>query len=278
MRCLASIQAQDPSPLQVVIVDQSTSKYEIADQPSILHVYEPSLKGLTAARNRACALADGDILLFVDDDVELQPGCLKAISEAAITYPYAIGFQCAIAGVDRRLNVNSFIGAIFQRGFFNGSHLPGDNPRKLRRLFGCAMAFRKELFAHETFDENLIGYGYGEDWEFSYRARKYGAFVLVENASVIHHTSPTNRLEREQHRKVRWDSFLYFYSKLGAADYFPNRLWRLWWMLGESIDWFALGMGFPIFGIRTGRAPLVSLIDKPLAPSDSNRLARDRSA
>jgi len=262
LRCLTSIAAQRPQPLEIIVLDQSAIPYSLPQSPQLRYLHDESLTGLTAARNRGWSLATGELVVFFDDDVEVLPGCLEALAESYRAHPEAVGFQCAIEGLVSRLSLGKMYGRVFHRGFFDSDGLLVDHPMNLKRLFGCAMAFRSSALQGERFDENLVGYAYGEDWEFSLRARRRGRLVLVKDARVIHHTSPVNRFKTEEQLKARWEAFNYFYEKLEGGRYWPNRFWHFWWELGESIHWLRFGMGFPVLGIWSSRVPNGTLIQK----------------
>jgi GT2 family glycosyltransferase len=164
-----------------------------------------------------------------------------------------------IANEERELRWWTVYTRIFSRGFFN------DAPYKqrrgmhvLRRLTGCAYAIRRSVLLGEPFDENLVGYCYGEDWELSCRLLRHGTLRLVPDACVIHHVSPRNRYSEAQMQSDRWDNFLYFYDKLGASRFPMNRFWKIWWTLGESVLWLKAGMGLP-FWRRSADVPRHSL-------------------
>jgi glycosyltransferase involved in cell wall biosynthesis len=64
---------------EVILVDQSASRWEVPDEYSSLDIlYEHSdLKGTSRARNLGAWLARGDVLAFTDDDCQPEPDWLK---------------------------------------------------------------------------------------------------------------------------------------------------------------------------------------------------------
>jgi GT2 family glycosyltransferase len=194
--------------------------------------------------------------LILDDDVELLPGCLQTLVDVLVSHPKAAAVSCNAVNDEAKglywWNVHTMV---FARGFFNGSPYRGGRPIELRVLLGCGMALKRSLLLDEPFDENLIGYSYGEDWELSHRLRRHGKLLLAKEARLIHHVSPRNRYGIRQLQRDRWDNFLYFYDKLGASRFFLNRFWRLWWAVGESILWLKEGMGLPVLGLQTRNTP-----------------------
>jgi O-antigen biosynthesis protein len=257
LRCLESIGRQEALPQEILIVDQSDVAYALPGMKGLVHAYDPALSGISAARNLGARKSACDIILYLDDDVELLPGCLRTLLDAFETFPDAVGMCCGVvASGESRLQWWQVHTWLFCRGFFNASQLVGKGGLiELRRIYGCAAALRRSLLLKEPFDENLIGYSYGEDWELACRLRAYGTLRLVPESRVIHHVSPTNRYGMRQLQRDRWDNFLYFYEKLNASRFFMNRFWKAWWMLGESILWLKEGMGLPFLGLQSDNAP-----------------------
>ncbi|MBC5805450.1 MAG: hypothetical protein DLM53_03285 [Candidatus Eremiobacter antarcticus] len=262
-RCLESIRRQTVRPQQIIIIDQSKTRYELPPLEGLVHVYNPEITGSAAARNVAWSLSSSDIVFFLDDDVELLDGCIAQLLRGFDLHPDAICLQCAITRSSEEFSLSRLMTHVFQRGFFNSAEIHRRGFTELRRAAGGATGFRQSLFEAEKFDERLIGYSYGEDWEFSYRAARYGRLLLLPDAPLVHHTSPVNRHRMEQLLRDRWDNFLYFYEKLQAGRRRVNAIWRVWWMFGESLKWARLGLGFPLLGIRTKKTPLRSLSLRP---------------
>jgi GT2 family glycosyltransferase len=258
LRCLTSIAQQSVQPKEVLVMDQSSPAYELPPMGVLKHICKPELSGTAAAKNRCAQEACGENILILDDDVELLPGCLQSLIEALHNYPEAAAVSCN-PGIEsmKKLYWWNLHTMVFARGFFNGSPL-GGNPPELRVLAGCAMALKRGLLLEEPFDENLVGYSYGEDWELSHRLLRHGKLLLATQAGVIHHVSPLNRYGIRQLQRDRWDNFLYFYEKLEASRYLLNRFWRLWWEVGESALWLKEGMGLPILGLQTRNSPIQS--------------------
>ena len=80
-------------------------------------------------------------------------------------------------------------------GFFVEGVSSSESVRRLEYFEGWFMSYRREVFEHERFDENLAGYAFKEDIDFSYRVVKRG-YVLVQTprARIVHHKSPSDRL------------------------------------------------------------------------------------
>ncbi len=258
-RLLVSMRAQSTQADQVIVIDQSARPYDIPVDSTLLHHYDPTIRGLTNARNVAIEMLHTDLVLFLDDDAELKNDVVAGLRSAFAARPEAIGFQCIVEQPAGRVRVEKRgIGNdlwrrwedVFYRGFFDNRLGALNAEREIARVHGCAMSFRTKLFERERFDANLVEYSFGEDFEFSKRAARYGKLYLADSAHVVHHESPTNRLKQRRLIAQRWRNMLYFYDKLPEERTPLDRLWRLWWMLGETIVWLKKGYGLP-----TRRAP-----------------------
>lgn len=82
---------------ELIVVDNGSSDStpavvaSFADRLPIHHVFEP-VAGLSNARNRGVAEAQGALICWTDDDVELDPEWLAAYHDAARAYPDAAFF------------------------------------------------------------------------------------------------------------------------------------------------------------------------------------------
>ncbi len=246
--CLSNVLSQPTPPHEVIVVDQSAERYDLTPFPSVRHIYDPSLSGLTAARNAGIRAATGDVVMFIDDDCIFLNDAIKGVDGALRRHPDAIAVQAVI------VNLTGADGAgggrlserLFERGFFD-SHTVAEHPgdARVRRLSGGSMAVRRSVFDHELFDEALTGYGYGEDWEFSKRAARHGPFYLAPEAQLRHDAVSENRFSSRDQFQTRWDNFRYIYAKLRADASVADAFWYRWWMFGEALQWLRFGFGLP---------------------------------
>ncbi|MEA2060760.1 MAG: glycosyltransferase family A protein, partial [Thermodesulfobacteriota bacterium] len=97
-RCLVSILNQTVPPLEVMVIDDGN----LADPPLmdavlrrgieyLYHKKEASERGLTKSRNWGVKKAKGDIILFLDDDVELLPDYIEILLKVYKNYPEVAG-------------------------------------------------------------------------------------------------------------------------------------------------------------------------------------------
>ena len=96
---------------QLVIVDQSPDTLshdgvvevlqEAKESPTLQYVRDTTISGGAVARNRAMGLADGDIWLFLDDDVDLEADFVEQIIQTYNEHPEAIGVSGVVTNYTR---------------------------------------------------------------------------------------------------------------------------------------------------------------------------------
>ena len=241
-RMLRSVQAQATRPLEIIVVDQSASPYELEPFPELLHVHDPRIGGASAARNHGIAIAAGEVVLFLDDDVVLESDCVGELAQAFAARPDLVGAQCAIHNPwdDAPPSLYDVSTRIFEHGFFDSRPKKRRGEAIPRLIDGLASAYRYDLLRYENFDETLPGYSLAEDWDLTKRAARYGALTIVPEARVRHEHSPKNRHDALAYMQLRRTNILYLYEKLQAARDPRNRFWKQWWILGETLRGFRL--------------------------------------
>ncbi len=171
----------------LVIDDESPSPERRAQVERLGARYEPHVRpsGLNVARNTGVERSHGDLVVFVDDDVEAEAGWLGALLDAACKHP----------------DVDVFAGAIKPR--LEGSGAPrgcgregppitaldfGPNDTDIEYAWGANMAIRRSALRRVgPFDVLLQDGGDEQEWQERLRASEPGANVLyVAGAVVVH--------------------------------------------------------------------------------------------
>ena len=194
---LESVLACEPPPDEVIVVDAdpAASAAAAAESVGALVRVLPSPAGMTLQRNRGLDEASGDVVVFLDDDVEVDPGLFRGLAE---TYGDAsiVGVTGTIVEPD--LGRAGGAGSVFRRlvlGDREGTFTRAGYPRYLSRydrevdlefMQGCFMSARRELAAAVRFDESLRGYALAEDEDFAYRLSRHGRIRFVPRLRVVH--------------------------------------------------------------------------------------------
>jgi succinoglycan biosynthesis protein ExoA len=205
--CLASLARQTRLPEEVLIVDASATPAEAQAETFRRAVGERcstrllrAEPGLTRQRNRGIDATSGSIVLFLDDDVVLEPEYV-----AEILAVYERDTEHTVGGVGGAIVPDPTPEqSCFHRGFARLFLLPSYGTGQVKRsghpeflfnpseetrvgfLSGCNMSYRREAIGGERFDERLSGYALGEDLEFSYRLSRHRRLKLTPRARLDH--------------------------------------------------------------------------------------------
>lgn len=248
-RLLATFPMQDARPTLIVVDasdEGSTRQVVRAFERSGLWndiLYLESLPGLTAQRMHGVRNipAGCDIVHFIDDDVELEPGYFSALERCFEEMPHIVGAGGVVTNVARPgpylWNRIFFLDSVRQgavlRSGVNVRALKVDSVKHVEWLSGCSMSFRAVLFQHVRFDTTMEGYGLGEDVDFSFRARRYGALVVCPAARLQHRelgASALDAREKAASELVRRHRFVRRYRAEGMS------LGAYWWsVLGDLV-------------------------------------------
>ena len=200
--------AQDcPSLARIVVIDQSDGNALEGQLPAdsrLVYRHVPP-QGLPAARNTALNDAHSDVVLFVDDDVRLLPGCLQAHVSA-----YSDPKVGAVVG---RLVERHAVGNVRHTANYVGWHgrvitqLAGLHPTRVSVTKGANMSFRRvALLDAGGFDARFGGTALLEDAEASDRVRAGGWTVqFVPAAEVVHLSDPVGGVRQDsEDRTLYW--------------------------------------------------------------------------
>lgn len=185
---LAQLRRQTLPPTEILVVDQTAAEHrdprlyeEFVDLP--LRVFYLDQPGQCSSRNLALRESDGDFILLLDDDIEIEDNLIAA----------------HVATLDRwRADVAS--GVANEVG-------AGPMPEHFRRVrssdvfpAGISMVRREALRASGLFD---LAYERGQraDGDLGMRLNQSGAMmVLNPSVSVLHHRAPSGGLRKHKAR------------------------------------------------------------------------------
>jgi len=261
-RALASIVANTKQPDEVIIVEQgdvdATLRVSGAFVQLNICVLFQEERSLTKARNRGVAESAGDLLLFLDDDVEVGPRYIENVRKYFLAHPDVLGITGKDTGhVSTRAGVVRFVrrsvGVLFCRSAFFGvsrilrsGHNVLQNYRDREEVVewlpGCASSWRADVFKEGLrFDERLIGWCFGEDVMFSYAVhKKYpGSLRYVPQVRFTHNASLASRTPNEQ--KIRMETlyrFLFWKEHVYDGS-FLNTCCYVWSQVGAVVVTFA---------------------------------------
>lgn len=188
--CLTQVADMDA---EILVVDQSDPDHRIRQAAQVAALDAAPVRylssgtiGLPAARNEGLAAARGEIVLFLDDDVRLLPGCIRG-HLAAYDDPWVGGVvgrihECRVEpNRPRTINRLSMGGRVLTR-------LDGMEPCEVRTLKGANMSYRRvALLGAGPADERYTGTAFLEDADWSTRVRALGwTLRYAPDAALIH--------------------------------------------------------------------------------------------
>lgn len=212
LRALPSVLEQSQDLQQVLIIDQ-TEKYPpalerrlmtMASHPSVTW-YRGGPPSLPAARNFALAVASGDAVLFVDDDVELLPGCVRAHLDALRDDTFVAWSGRVLGGDTTSSRPPQLRLGGWMRGGFD-SILSGPT----NTLQGCHMLIRREAaIAVGGFHTGLVGNAFREEADLAMRLMRSGGLIAYQPEPVVqHHHDATGGCR--SHIAITEDPLLYY--------------------------------------------------------------------
>jgi GT2 family glycosyltransferase len=250
---------QTKPPEQIVIVDNSNSEKNFIKGRQYINTFlskikktnkkskikvnylnDQSGKGLPHARNFGKKIVDTDIILFLDDDVNLDPEYTKNLLSFYARHPKA-GGACGNLVQPQQNRLSSRLRMIFGAIFLFdslapfqvlpsgwGSHPYGANKTKrVTWLSGCNMSYRKEVLREFDSDEDIPTQGGGEDRDLSYRASKQYPIYVVTECKGMHEMIKISRPNLGESNKRAIYGNAYFYKKNISKNIFTHI--AFWW-------------------------------------------------
>ncbi len=220
-RLLDSIYKSTVLPSTIIIVDQSTTSYDLTgfnNSISVVHHYDPSISGASVARNVGIEYSKADCVYILDDDLVLDENFFEVINKYFKEFPDAMGI-CGRQKNSRssRLKVLAFsffhIGEFKdERKKYNSGYIKkGIYP--VHMLSGGIVGYRRKVFEEYLFDDLYINGSLGEDADFSYRVAKKYPIMFAADALALHNHSQIGRYDVTEDYACKIASYALFFRK-----------------------------------------------------------------
>lgn len=192
--CLERITRQEGVDFEVIVVDDGSEDHTakvVATFKDVIYIKQKaSQQGV--ARNKGAKKTTGDILLFIGDDIFVEPGFLMQHMNIHIKNPDEEVVVLGYTTWDPLLEITPYMEFLESSGWQFAYHLlqPGftDHPEPYKFFYTSNISLKKSLFDKEKFSTKFTEYGW-EDIELGYRLwDKHGMRLYYEpDAIALHH-------------------------------------------------------------------------------------------
>jgi GT2 family glycosyltransferase len=228
LQCLAALRASSPSPLHILVLDNGSQDGTAAAIhqvfPDVLVHEHPINLGVASGRNAAAALAIGIYqpthLLFLDNDILVEPGFAEALLQPFAGDPHVGQTQAKLRFMDDPARLNDAGGArinfrLWQITPVGFGELDEGQHDTVKPCISCggAMMVRADLFqALGGFDPQYDPFG-PEDMDFSLRLQELGYTALYVPQAVAYHAVSHSfgkgySEEYARHKSRHWYRFM----------------------------------------------------------------------
>ncbi len=182
-RCLSSLLGSEQRPDEIIVVadGESDGAWRLAEQWGLTVIRVAEAEGPAAARNRGAAIAQGDILFFVDADVTIQP---DTIGQVMTRFEQDPSIDALIGSYDDMPGARNFLSQY--RNLLHHYTHQVSSP-EASTFWGACGAIRRSVFwAVNGFDERYR-LPCVEDIELGYRLKQAGYRIrLYKDIQVKH--------------------------------------------------------------------------------------------
>jgi GT2 family glycosyltransferase/glycosyltransferase involved in cell wall biosynthesis len=244
---------------EVIVVDDGstddTVEYVQREFPEVRVVALPRNLRFAGANNAGARVARGDVLVFLNNDMQVSPGFLAPLLKH-FEHPAVFAATARLQMKPRRvaggyIEETGLVRARFEDGFFVLQHDQPITEEPVQVLYagGGSSAVRRDRFFELGGFDRLFRPFYFEDLDISYRAQKHGWQVVYEPKSMMVHAhrqtnSPENFPGGYVDRMFGKNSLLFTWKVLTDRDLLGQHFRALWLSLMRPRAHPAMGAFF----------------------------------
>jgi GT2 family glycosyltransferase len=196
-RCLNSLEMQDGIDIELMVIDNGSedASVDLLRQRGVPHVALPLNTGFAAAVNLGVVRTTAPLILVLNADCFLEPGCVQVLLGRMQADPHLAGVQPRIlqergpGGVMRIYSAGQCLsrhGAAFELGWGDPDGPESAVGKEVFGVCGAACLLRRDVFTElGGYDEHY--FAFYEDVDFNARARLSGwSFFCAGEAAAVH--------------------------------------------------------------------------------------------
>jgi len=192
---------------EVIVIDDGSSDEtprflaEFSQRsPYQLKVITQKNSGQGVARNAGIEIAEGEIILFLGDDMLTNPDFLAAHLRFHTANPEKAKAALGIVAWHPEIKPTHFMRWLVTSGIqFKFSDLHKGKPVDFHRFYTSNLSLKREFLGSERFDNRFHGWGF-EDTELGYRLEKKGLQLIFHPEAValhLHIITPDSLVARQ---------------------------------------------------------------------------------
>lgn len=248
--------AQDFSGFELLVVDQTTyhkpatTDYLMNQKDPRFHYYRVAPPSLPAARNFALGKAHGEVVIFIDDDIELRAGFIQYHYEAYKDESVgAVAGRVSVPGVPKSTQL-----LIIDSGGIDHGSFDYDYDGWSQFVQGANMSFRTSALKEiGGFDTSYAGNAHREESDVAIRFTKKGYKIAYRSKAVlVHFKAPAGgvaAMMQGQRKDVRDRSMMYQNESLFFLKHWPK--WLLPYFVAKQMRFFVFNREL----LLSGRTP-----------------------
>ncbi|MBI4022707.1 glycosyltransferase [Candidatus Berkelbacteria bacterium] len=226
---LRDILGQDYPGKELIVVDQSeapdrTVREFVQRHRSIrwIHLEE---KGTPNAKNVGARASQGEILVFLDDDVRISSDQFLRAHVANYADPQVGGVGGRVLmDSDPPLETVREVGKFTHLGLSEVTNFHADFRTPIHHVYGCNQSYRRSVFESiGGFTTIFAGNAHLEEADLSFRVRRVGFTLMFDPQAVLHHLhAPSGGTRTKDVYELR-----YWLIHNGAIFYLRHYGWLL---------------------------------------------------
>ena len=198
--CLEKLAKQQGVDFEVIVVDDGSTDDTESQVSSLksqgrawsdIRYIKQKASHQGVARNRGVEVATGDIIVFIGDDIFVEPGFLMKHHDRHVEHTDENVVVLGFTTWDPNIQINSYMRFLEDSGwqfgykFLKPAMIGRADPYKF--FYTSNISLKKSFFEREEFNENFVFYGW-EDIELGYRLwKRHGMEIYYEPQAIGYH-------------------------------------------------------------------------------------------